>query len=73
VTNDAVAGLSEIGAPITWVTASVAYKFNDSIGVSLEGRNLTDEFYFADLGRSDIMAGFESWGRTVILGVNVKF
>jgi TonB-dependent receptor len=71
--NDAVGGLSEIGAPITWVTASVAYKFSDTIGVSIEGRNLTDAHYFADLGRSDIMAGFETWGRSVILGVNVKF
>ena len=71
--NDAVGGLSEIGAPITWVTASVAYKISDTIGVSIEGRNLTDAHYFADLGRSDIMAGFETWGRSVILGVNVKF
>jgi len=71
--NDAVGGLSQIGAPITWVTASAAYKVSDSIGVSIEGRNLTDEYYFADLGRSDILAGFESWGRTVILGVNVRF
>ena len=68
-----VGGLSEIGAPITWVTASVAYKLTDSIGVSLEGRNLTDAHYFADLGRRDILAGFETWGRSVILGVNVKF
>jgi TonB-dependent receptor len=71
--TDAVGGLSQIGAPITWVTASVAYKVSDAIGVSLEGRNLTDAHYFADLGRRDIMAGFETWGRSVILGVNVKF
>jgi TonB-dependent receptor len=71
--TDAVGGLSQIGAPITWVTASVAYKVSDSIGVSLEGRNLTDAHYFADLGRSDILAGYETWGRSVILGVNVKF
>jgi iron complex outermembrane recepter protein len=71
--TDAVGGLSQIGAPITWVTASVAYKVSDTIGVSIEGRNLTDAHYFADLGRSDIMAGFETWGRSVILGVNVKF
>jgi TonB-dependent receptor len=71
--TDAVGGLSQIGAPITWVTASVAYKISDTIGVSIEGRNLTDAHYYADLGRSDIMAGFETWGRSVILGVNVKF
>lgn len=71
--TDAVGGLSQMGAPITWVTASVAYKISDGLTVSLEGRNLTDDFYFSDLGRSDILAGFETWGRTVILGVNAKF
>lgn len=71
--TDAVGGLSQIGAPITWVTASVAYKVFDGLTISLEGRNLTDAYYFADLGRSDMLAGFETWGRTVILGVNAKF
>src|SRR6185436_4064361 len=46
---DAVAGLSQTADPITWVTASVAYKINDSFTVSLEGRNLLDEYYFATL------------------------
>jgi iron complex outermembrane receptor protein len=71
--TDAVGGLSRIGAPITWVTASVAYRISDSIGISLEGRNLTDARYRADYGRSDMLAGFETWGRTAILGVSVKF
>ncbi|HTU66029.1 MAG TPA: TonB-dependent receptor [Steroidobacteraceae bacterium] len=73
VLNDAVGGLSQIGKPITWVTASVAYKIDDNIGVSLEGRNLTDAYYESTLSRDDILAGFETWGRSVILGVNVKF
>ena len=70
---DAVAGLSQTADPITWVTASVAYKINDSISVSLEGRNLLDEYYFATLGRADMLAGFESWGRSYLLGVTAKF
>ncbi|MGH8263301.1 MAG: TonB-dependent receptor domain-containing protein, partial [Steroidobacteraceae bacterium] len=78
--NDAVGGLSQIGKSVTWVTASVAYKVFDGLTVSLEGRNLTDAFYRSNMGRSDMLgtdagAGtiFETWGRTVILGVNAKF
>ena len=71
--TDAVGGLSQYGDPITWVTASVAYQLTDQFTVSLEGRNLTDEFYRANMGRSDMLAGFETWGRTVLLGVTAKF
>ncbi len=71
--TDAVGGLSQIGDPLTWVTASVAFKVSDGLTVSLEGRNLADAYYSATLGRDDIPAGFETWGRTVILGVNAKF
>jgi outer membrane receptor protein involved in Fe transport len=71
--NDAVGGLSQIGEPITWVTASVQYAINDAFSVSLEGRNLADARYEANLGRPDILAGFETWGRTVIASVSVKF
>jgi iron complex outermembrane receptor protein len=71
---DAVGGLSQIGDPITWVTASVAYRLTDSLTVSLEGRNLADDYYSATLGgRDDIPAGFETWGRTYILGLNARF
>jgi hypothetical protein len=41
--------------------------------VSLEGRNLTDEFYMAKMGRRDMLAGFETWGRSLLLGVTAKF
>jgi iron complex outermembrane recepter protein len=71
--NDAVGGLSQIGEPITWVTASVQYQINDAFSVSLEGRNLADARYEANLGRPDILAGFETWGRTLIASVSVKF
>jgi iron complex outermembrane recepter protein len=70
---DAVAGLSQIAEPITWVTASVQYAVNDTFTVSLEGRNLTDARYRANLGRADILAGFETWGRTAIVSVAAKF
>ncbi len=69
--TDAVGGLSQIGDPITWVTASVAYQLTDSIRISLEGRNLSDAYYVSRL-RSDIPAGFETWGRTYIFSVSAK-
>ncbi len=72
--SDSVAELSQIVEPITWVTASVAYKITDGLSVSLEGRNLLDEYYVAYLGgRSDILAGFETWGRSYLLGASAKF
>ena len=73
--TDAVGGLSEYGDPIIWVTASVAYRLTEPFTISLEGRNLTDEFYMATMGRPDMLAdgGFETWGRSVLLGVTAKF
>jgi hypothetical protein len=56
--TDAVGGLSQIGDPIMWVTASVAYKLFEGFTVSLEGRNLADEFHSANLRRDDVLAGF---------------
>ena len=71
--TDAVGGLSQYGDPITWVTASVAYRITDQFIVSLEGRNLMDEYYLATMGRPDMLAGFETWGRSLLLGVTAKF
>ena len=71
--TDAVGGLSQEADPITWVTASVAYRLTEMFTVSIEGRNLTDEYYLATMGRSDMLAGFETWGRSVLLGVTAKF
>ena len=70
---DAVGDLSKEVEPITWVTASVAYKINDTVSVSLEGRNLLDEYYLATLGRADMLAGFETWGRSYLVGATAKF
>jgi iron complex outermembrane recepter protein len=70
---DAVGGLTRYGDPIDWVTASVAYNVTKDLSVFVEGRNLTDAFYRANLGRADALAGFETWGRTYVAGVTVKF
>ncbi|HKX57798.1 MAG TPA: TonB-dependent receptor [Steroidobacteraceae bacterium] len=71
--TDVVGGLSQYGDPITWVTASVAFALTEKFTISLEGRNLTDEYYFATMGRPDMLAGFETWGRSLLLGVIAKF
>jgi TonB-dependent receptor len=70
---DAVGSLSQQAEPITWVTVSVAYKVNDALTVSVEGRNLLDEYYLAHLGRADMLAAFETWGRSYLLGATAKF
>ncbi|MFC4313250.1 TonB-dependent receptor [Steroidobacter flavus] len=72
--SDSVADMSTKAQPITWVTASVAYKITDALSVSLEGRNLLDEYNLVYLGgRSDMLAGFETWGRSYLLGASAKF
>jgi TonB-dependent receptor len=74
--TDVVGSLSKVVDPITWVTASVAYIANEHFTVSLEGKNLTDAYYIATLGRPDILgsySGFETWGRTYILSATLKF
>ncbi len=72
--SDSVADLPVKVDPITWVTASVAYQVTDALSVSLEGRNLLDEYFISYLdGRSDILAGFETWGRSYLLGASAKF
>jgi TonB-dependent receptor len=72
--SDSVADLPVKVDPITWVTASVAYKVTDALSVSLEGRNLLDEYFISYLGgRSDMLAGFETWGRSYLLGASAKF
>ncbi|WP_161827505.1 TonB-dependent receptor [Steroidobacter agaridevorans] len=71
--SDSVADRSQQVEPITWVTASVAYKITEGLSVSLEGRNLLDEYYVAYLGRNDMLAGFETWGRSYLVGASAKF
>ena len=70
---DAVAGYSRYGQPLTWVTGSIAYNLTDAITLFFEGKNLTDAYYRANLGRADALAGFETWGRTYTAGMTVKF
>lgn len=70
---EAVGSYSRYGQPVTWVTGSIAYSLTDDITLFLEGKNLTDAVYRANLGRADALAGFETWGRTYTAGMTVKF
>jgi TonB-dependent receptor len=69
---------SSIGTPETtdaihWITASVAYDFNDHFRLKLEGSNLGDAHMTSYLGRRDLVTGYEMWGRTYLLGVDFRF
>ncbi|MEK8030048.1 TonB-dependent receptor [Ideonella sp. DXS29W] len=70
---DAVGSYSRYGEPLTWVTASAAYNLTPEITLFIEGKNLTDAYYRANLGRPDALAGFETWGRTYTAGLTIKF
>lgn len=69
---DAGGGHSRYGEPINWVTASVAYQVTPALAVFFEGKNLTDAYARANLGRRDALAGFETWGRTYTAGLAWK-
>lgn len=70
--NNYVGGYNRMGQPISWVTASLAYNLNKSVTLFIEGKNLTDAVYRANLGRPDTISGFEVWGRTYTAGLNLK-
>jgi TonB-dependent receptor len=69
---------SSIGTPettdaINWITASIAYDFNAHFRLALEGSNLGDEHMTSYLGRRDLVTGYEIWGRSYLLSVDVRF
>jgi iron complex outermembrane receptor protein len=71
--SNVVAGYPNIVDAITWVTASASYDISKSVTVFVEGKNLGDAVMRSNLGRSDAIYGFESWGRTYVAGMSVKF
>ena len=71
--SNVVAGYPAVVDPITWVTASASYDVTKNVTVFIEGKNLSDEKMRSTLGRSDTAYGFESWGRTLVVGMSAKF
>lgn len=58
---------------LTWVTASASYEVSKNVTVFVEGKNLGDAVMRSNLGRGDAVNGFETWGRTYVAGMSVKF
>ncbi|GJI89688.1 TonB-dependent receptor [Duganella hordei] len=58
---------------LTWVTASASWDVTRNVTLFVEGKNLGDAVMRSNLGRSDALYGFESWGRTFVAGMSVKF
>jgi hypothetical protein len=44
-----------------------------NVTIFVEGKNLGDAVMRSNLGRSDAVYGFETWGRTYVAGMSVKF
>jgi len=58
---------------LTWVTASASWDVTKNVTLFVEGKNLSDAETRSNLGRSDGLYGFETWGRTYVAGMSVKF
>lgn len=58
---------------LTWVTASASWDVTRNVTLFVEGKNLSDAVMRSHLGRDDALYGFESWGRTYVAGMSVKF
>ena len=67
-------GFNEEADPITWVTAHVSYTINDMFSVSLEGQNLLDEEQTYSINGDRMLSqGYYRYGRSINLGVTVRF
>ncbi len=55
-----------------WVSASASYDIKKNVTVFIEGRNLTDEIQRGNLGQANMMNLFETYGRTFLIGINLK-
>jgi TonB-dependent receptor len=67
-------GYNEQADAITWLTAHVSYKFNDMLSVSLEGQNLLDEEQTYSINGNPLLSqGYYRYGRSVTLGVSLRF
>jgi len=58
---------------LTWITASASWDVTKNVTLFIEGKNLGDAVTRSNLGRSDGLYGFETWGRTYVAGMSVKF
>jgi iron complex outermembrane receptor protein len=71
--TNVLAGFPNKVDSLTWVTASASWDVTRNVTLFIEGKNLSDAVMRSNLGRSDALYGFESWGRTYVAGMSVKF
>jgi outer membrane receptor protein involved in Fe transport len=67
-------GFNEQADAITWVTAHASYNINDMLTVTLQGQNLLDEEQTYSInGNPWLQQGYYRYGRSLNLGVSVRF
>ncbi|WP_371763869.1 TonB-dependent receptor [Massilia sp.] len=71
--TNVIAGFPNKVDALTWVTASASWDVTRNVTVFVEGKNLGDAEMRSSLGRPDALYGFETWGRTYVAGMSVKF
>jgi iron complex outermembrane receptor protein len=67
-------GFNEVADPITWLTAHSSYSINDAISISLEGQNLLDDEQTYSINGDPLLSrGYYRYGRSLNLGLSVRF
>lgn len=67
-------GYNEQADAITWLTAHVSYKVNDSFSISLEGQNLLDKAQTYSINGNPLLSqGYYRYGRSLNLGLSYRF
>lgn len=67
-------GYNELADSLTWLTAHVSYKVNDMLSITLDGQNLLDDPQTYSINGNPLLSdGYFRYGRSVNLGVNLRF
>ena len=67
-------GFNEQADAITWMTAHASYNINDMLTLTLQGQNLLDEEQTYSInGNPLLQQGYYRYGRSLNLGVSVRF
>jgi iron complex outermembrane recepter protein len=67
-------GYNEQADAITWLTAHVSYEVNDMFSISLEGQNLLDDEQTYSINGNPLLSqGYYRYGRSLTLGVSLRF
>jgi TonB-dependent receptor len=73
-TNVLGEGFNEQADSITWMTAHASYNINEMFTVTLQGQNLLDEEQTYSInGNPLLQQGYYRYGRSINLGVSVRF